>query len=126
VTYQFEGLDANGTFIEIDGNKTVTVEDYALYEDTEMRDIAKSYVDDNELCMTDFYAAWNEIMIQDRFDANRGNLCSFTTVAPTVSPTIAPTTSPASSIALDLSLAVFIKRHVLEDSVLQRKCMFVT
>ena len=100
VTYPFEGPDANGTYTEVDGNKTVTAEEYALYEDTEMRDIVQGYANDNELFKTDFYAAWNKIMIQDRFDGNRGNLCSYTTAA--------PTTSSASFIALDLSLAVFI------------------
>jgi catalase-peroxidase len=42
VSYQFEGPDDNGTFTEIDGNKTVTAEEYALYEDTEMREIVQS------------------------------------------------------------------------------------
>jgi catalase (peroxidase I) len=108
--YQFEGPDA-GVFTQIDGNKTVTEEEYALYEDTDMRAIVQSYVDDEELFLNEFYAAWNKIMIQDRYDGNRGNLCSFTvpTVeSPTESPAQSPVTSAASFMTLDLSLAVLV------------------
>jgi len=106
-TSEFEGPDANGSFTEVDGSKTVTAEEYALYEDTEMRGIVESYAEDNELFLTEFYAAWNKIMIQDRFDGNRGNLCNYTIASP--APTEAPSgSSMASSMAWDLSLAVFI------------------
>jgi catalase (peroxidase I) len=127
--YQFEGPDDDGVFTEMDGNKTVTAEEYALYEDTDMRTIVQSYADDKELFMSEFYAAWNKIMTQDRFDGNRDNLCSATapvdeppvespvqppTDSPAQPPTESPaqpsnpTTSSASSMALDLPLAVFV------------------
>jgi catalase (peroxidase I) len=116
--YQFEGPDnTTGVFTEIDGNKTVTAEEYALYEDTDMRAIVQNYAKDEELFLSEFYAAWNKIMIQDRYDGNRGNLCSFTVPtaqptaeSPTESSTEPPAQSPssASSMALDLSLAVLV------------------
>jgi catalase (peroxidase I) len=112
--YQFEGPDnTTGVFTEIDGNKTVTAEEYALYEDTDMRAIVQNYAKDEELFLSEFYAAWNKIMSQDRYDGNRGNLCSFTvpTAQPTAeSPTESPAQSPssASSMALNLSLAVLV------------------
>jgi len=50
--------------------------DLALRWDADCLAIAQEYASDNDLFVREFQAAWNKVMIADRFDGPTGNLCT--------------------------------------------------
>uniref|UniRef100_A0A7S1CW47 Plant heme peroxidase family profile domain-containing protein n=1 Tax=Cyclophora tenuis TaxID=216820 RepID=A0A7S1CW47_CYCTE len=95
--------DAGGNVFTAPGAANVTAQEYALVQDSTLQSVVQMYANDETMFKTKFSEAWTKIMIADRFDGPKKNLCDGVSDATLTTPATSAAPENMGKVALALA-----------------------